>query len=244
MIKSYPLPFFLATLLAFGFSSPVRAAEPTEVSGITEPFMDVTLGLADAGIIHTEFFKEGDAIKKGDVILELDKNLETIEVKRREAVMKQNKMIYDSTLALSQNTKSVSKEDLAKAESADAVSTAEYHTAVQQLADRQLVAPFSGRIVEIGLRPGAAVAPYQPLVHFVDTSRCYFIGHMDGVAVAKLQLDEPVQIQIDGGGTVTGKICFISPVVDAASGLARVKAVFENADSKIRPGLAAKMILQ
>jgi multidrug efflux pump subunit AcrA (membrane-fusion protein) len=43
---------------------------------------------------------------------------------------------------------------------------------------------------------------------------------------------------------VTGKICFISPVVDPASGLATVKAIFENAAGAIRPGLAAKLTVQ
>src|SRR6202012_934931 len=81
----------LTGLLAGAVCAP--AAEPITISGITQPFMDVTLGLADAGIIHEEFFKEGDAIKKGDTILELDKSLETIEVERRKAVMDQDKMI-------------------------------------------------------------------------------------------------------------------------------------------------------
>jgi membrane fusion protein (multidrug efflux system) len=221
-----------------------RAVEPVEISGITGPFMDVTLGLADAGIIHGQFFKEGDTVKKGDVILELDKNLETLEVVRRKSVMDQNKMVYDSTLALSQSTKSVSKEDLAKAGAEYDVSAAEYQIAVQQLADRQLTAPFSGSITEILLRPGAPVAPYQPLVRLVDTSRCYFTGHIDGVAAANLQLDAPVKIEVDGGQVVSGKIYFISPTVDAASGLVKVKAIFDNADGKIRPGLAAKMSVE
>jgi RND family efflux transporter MFP subunit len=212
-----------------------------EVSGITEPFMDVTLGLASAGIIHTQFFKEGDVVRKGDVILELDKNLETLEVARRKAIMDHNKMVLDSTRQLAETTKSVSKEVLAKAEAEYNVAAAEYGIAVQQLADRQLVAPFSGAITEVLLKPGAAVAPYQPLVRLVDTRRCYFVGHIDGKAAGTLQLDEPVKIELDGGQTVAGKISFISPVVDAASGLARVKAIFDNADGKIRPGLAAKI---
>jgi RND family efflux transporter MFP subunit len=232
----------LAAICAASFSAP--AAEPVEISGITEPFMDVTLGLADAGIIREQFFKEGDAVKKGDVILELDKNLETLEVTRRKSVMDQNKMVYDSTLALSQSTKSVSKEDLSKAEAEYNVSVAEHQIAVQQLANRQLAAPFSGSISEILLRPGAPVAPYQPLARLVDTSRCYFTGHVEGVAAANLQLDEPVKIEVDGGQTVSGKIYFISPTVDAASGLVKVKAIFDNADGKIRPGLAAKMSVE
>ncbi len=237
--RKHFIPLVLAAFFADGFVA--SAAEPVEISGITRPFMDVTLGLSDAGIIHTQQFGEGDVIKKGDVILELDKNLETLEVSRRKAVMDQNKMVYDSTLALSQNTKSVSKEDLEKSAAQYNVSAAEYAIASQQLADRQLVAPFSGSIAEVLLRPGAAVAPYQPLVRLVDVSRCYFIGHTDGVSATKLQLGQSVKIELTGGQTVAGKIDYISPVVDAASGLVRVKAIFENADGKIRPGLAAKM---
>jgi membrane fusion protein (multidrug efflux system) len=242
-IKLHKHLIFIAAICAAGLFS-ARADEPVEISGITEPFMDVTLGLADAGIIHEQFFKEGDAVKKGDVILELDKNLETLEVVRRKSVMDQNKMVYDSTLTLSQNTKSISQEDLSKAEAEYDVSAAEYQIAIQQLANRQLTAPFSGKITEILLRPGSPVAPYQPLARLVDTSRCYFTGHIEGVAAANLQLDEPVKIEVDGGQTVSGKIYFISPTVDAASGLVKVKAIFDNADGKIRPGLAAKMSVE
>lgn len=230
--------FVTSLILMACFSA---GAEPIQISGITEPCQDVALGFADAGIIHTEFFKEGDTVKKGDVILELDKNLEAIEVKRTQAIMEQNKMVYDSTLQLYQTTKSVSQEDLDKATAEYHVATAQYQTAVQQLANRQLVAPFSGVITEIALKPGAVVAPYEPFVRLVDTSRCFFTGHVDGVAAAQLQLDQPVKITMNGGQVVSGKICFISPVVDAASGLARIKAVFDNPDGKIRPGLSATL---
>jgi RND family efflux transporter MFP subunit len=234
---------FIMAICAGGWL-PALADGPLTVDGITEPFMDVQLGFADAGIIRRQFFKEGDAIQKGDVILELDKNLEALEVQKSKATMEQNKMIFETTSNLAETTKSVSREDLAKARADYEVSAAEYGMAVQQLADRQLVAPFSGKIVEILLKPGAAVAPYQPLVRVVDTSRCYFVGHIDGKEASQLQLDEPVQIQADGGQTVQAKICFISPVVDPASGLARIKALFDNADDKIRPGIAATMTAQ
>jgi membrane fusion protein (multidrug efflux system) len=171
----------------------------------------------------------------------LDKKLEELEVTRRKAVMEQNKMVYDSTLVLLQSTKSVSKEEMAKSEAEFGVSSAEYNIAVEQVANRQLTAPFTGRITEILLKPGAAIAPYQPLVHLVDTTRCYFIGHIEGKAAANLQVDQTVKIHVDGGVVMDGKITFVSPTVDAASGLSKVKAVFDNADGKIRPGLAAKL---
>jgi multidrug efflux pump subunit AcrA (membrane-fusion protein) len=82
----------------------------------------------------------------------------------------------------------------------------------------------------------------EPLVRLVDTTRCYFIGQVEGKSAAALHLDQSMKIEVDGAATpVIGKISFISPVVDPASGLAKVKAIFENADAKIRPGLAARM---
>ncbi len=238
MFKFIPV-FILAAVIHF--SSVARAAEPVTISGITEPFMDVTLGLADAGIISEQFFKEGAAVKKGDAILELDNKLETFEVARRKAIMEQNKAVYDSTRQLIATTKSVSQQELQKAEAEYNVAAADYSIAAQQLANRQLIAPFSGRITEILLKPGAAVAPYQPLVRLVDTSRCYFTGHIEGKSASNLQLDQAVQIHVDGGVNILGKICFISPTVDAASGLTKVKAIFDNADDQIRPGLSAQL---
>ncbi|MEY2429403.1 MAG: rane fusion protein multidrug efflux system, partial [Verrucomicrobiota bacterium] len=239
---SLTLLILLAVICASGPVPAAPAPDAKAINGITEPFMDVTLGASVAGIVHTEFFKEGDVVKKGDVILELDKRLEELEVERRTAVMTQNKMQLDSTRALVRTTKSVSTEELAKKEAEYNISAAERGIAAEQLAHRQIVAPFSGAITEIQLHPGAACAPYQPLVRLVDTTRCYFVGQIEGNAVSNLQLDQTVKIEVDGHlAPVTGKICFISPVVDPASGLAKVKALFENADGKIRPGVTAKM---
>jgi len=239
MLKLSP---FAALALMFSLFTGTLAAQSVTIKGITEPYLDVTLGLADAGIISTQFFKEGDTIQKGTVILELDKRLEALEVERRTAVMDQNKKVFESTRTLLEHTKAVSKEEMSKAEAEYNVSTAEYGIALQQLENRQLLAPFTGCITEVLLKPGAACAPYQSLVRLVDTSRCYFTGHIEGVAAPQLKLDEVVQIEMDGGQTVEAKICFISPTVDAASGLVKVKAIFENADRTIRPGLAAKLV--
>jgi multidrug efflux pump subunit AcrA (membrane-fusion protein) len=133
---------------------------------------------------------------------------------------------------------------LSKAEAEYKVSSAERDIARQQLENRQLMAPFTGSISEILLKPGAGCAPYQSLVHFVDTSRAFFTGYIEGAQAAKLTKDEPVQVVLDTGQTVAATIWFISPTVDASSGLVKVKALFDNADLKIRPGLSAKLVVQ
>ena len=42
----------------------------------------------------------------------------------------------------------------------------------------------------------------------------------------------------------TGTIYFVSPVVDPASGLMRVKVIFENPEGRIKPGVAGRMLMQ
>jgi membrane fusion protein (multidrug efflux system) len=232
-------------ILVCSLGGAARGADLLVIDGITEPFRDVTLTVAVPGIIRSEPFNEGATVKKGDVVLELDKKLEEFEAARRKAAMQQTKAEFESTQQLRETTKSVSNEELGKKEADYNVAAAEYGAAAEELTRREIVAPFDGTIAEISLRTGAACAPYQPIARLVDTSRFYFTGHLDGKSAQHLQLDQPVLLEIGGvAKPVTGKICFISPVVDPASGLATVKAIFENAAGAIRPGLAAKLTVQ
>ena len=235
--------FILAAALGCAAST-TRAGEALVINGITEPLLDVTLTVSVPGIIRSEPFNEGVTVKKGQVVLELDKKLEEFEADKRKAAMEQAKSELESTRMVHETTKSVSDQELKKKETDYNVAVAEYGTAAEELARRQVIAPFDGTIAEISLRTGAACAPYQPIARLVDTSRFYFVGHLDGKLTPRLTLDQPVSLDIAGTRTVAGKICFISPVVDPASGLATVKAIFENADGAIRPGLAAKLTVQ
>ncbi len=229
------------TLFAFS-TLPSHAA--LVLNGITEPFLDVTLTAPVSGIIREKHFKEGELVKQGDVILELDKKLEEFEVARRKAVMDRSKADLDSTRVLLSTTKSVSKDEAEKKEMDYHVAAAEYGVASEELNRRLIVSPFSGSIAEITLQAGAACAPYQPLARVVDTSRCYFVGYVEGKAAPALKLDQPVKIEVAGSTTpIAAKICFISPVVDPASGLARIKAVFENSTGTVRPGVAARLTI-
>lgn len=215
------------------------------VNGLTEPFLEVTLSSQVSGIIRVEQYKEGDPVNKGDLILELDKKLEEIEADRRKDVMDHQKDDMESTQVLFKSSKAISRDEMQKRETEYKVAVADYNTALEQLNRRQIKAPFAGIITEIFLHSGAACEPYQPLVRVVDVQRCYFVGYVNGTTASRLSLQQEVGVEVDGyKEPVTAKICFISPVVDPASGLARVKAIFDNPSGKIRPGVAAKMRLE
>ena len=221
-------------------------AGPTACDGITEPVFDVTLSVPVPGIVTLLERKEGDFVQTNDVILELDNRLEEIEVERRRCIMENHKADWESTKTVFDKSSSVSRDELLKKESDYKVSLAEYDEAQETLRRRRLASPGSGVITDIKLRVGESCTAYEPIVRVVDTRRCYFISNMEARDSAQLKPGQTVQLEIQDGGTpirVEGTITFISPVVDSASGLQRVKAVFDNSEGKVRPGLAGRLLL-
>ena len=235
----------LTTLFSLG--TPLAdAAEARVCAGITEPFVDVALSLPVAGIMAVVHLKEGDFVQANEVILELDERLEVLEVERRRIVMDNSKADWESTKVVFDKTSAISRDVLLKKEADYKVATTEYNVAVEELNRRRLVAPAAGVITELKLHPGEACTAFQPVARLVDTRKCYFECNIEAGLSADLQVGKKVQLLIDNGGTVIkieASIIFVSPVVDSASGLQRVKAIFDNLDGRVRPGLAGKLIL-
>jgi RND family efflux transporter MFP subunit len=220
-------------------------AEPFVAEGITEAISDVVLSASVPGIVSAWKFKEGDFVRDHETIIELDKNLEELEATRRKLVLENRKMELDALTTLSKKGSiSVKKEELDKADTDYRIAGAEHEMAVEQLRKRSIAAPCSGYIAEITRRIGESCQPYQPLIRLVDTRRCYFISNIEAKAADKLKLEQKIKLEIESGAgaiLLEGKVSFLSPVVDPASGLAKVKILFDNAGNKIRPGIAGKM---
>jgi RND family efflux transporter MFP subunit len=229
--------------------TPEASAQSVTSTGITEPILDSIVGTPVSGILAARKFKEGDFVKKGDVIIELDKRLEELEVARREVVLEPLKTDYDAAkFLLEQPKSSVSKEIVEKKQAEYKVALAEYELAKEHANKRSIAAPFDGFIIEFFHQLGEACQVEQPPVfRLVDTRRCYFVCNVESKAGHGLRVGQRVDLEIEVGpaiASVPGTISFVSPVVDPASGLLKVKAIFENPDGKIRPGVAGRMIFK
>jgi len=219
-----------------------RAGGAKLVDGITEPFLDVTLASPVHGIIAREHFKEGDEVKEGQVILDLDQKIEELEVTRRKEIAKRAKADMESTRTLLATTKAVSRDEMEKREMEHAVAVVDEGVALEQLRRRQIAAPFQGTIAELLLQRGAGCEPYQHLVRLVDTRQCYFVGYVQGALASELKVGQTVRVDT-AGLSFKATLSFISPTADPASGLTKVKALFENEGGKLRPGMASKMVI-
>lgn len=240
-----PMRFALALLVLLALSPHALGQELMEAAGITEPISDVALSPAVPGLVSAWKFKEGDFVKQDEVIIELDNRLETLEVERRKLAMDNRKADWEALQTLLQkNSISVKKEDLDKAETEYRIAAAEHQMATEQLRKRKIIAPCAGYVVEIVRDVGEACEAYQPLVRVADPRQCYFVSNVEAKAAGRLHLGQEVKLLIETAGEpvgCAGTVVFLSPVVDPASGLRKVKVLFDNPEQKINPGVAGKM---
>jgi RND family efflux transporter MFP subunit len=239
----------LAVLCLLLWSGPALVrAEPIFVTGITEPINDVTLSASVPGIVSAWKFKEGDFVKEGEAIIELDKKLEELEVERRQVALANRKQDRDNLQELYKKSSiSVKKDEIEKAETEYKIAAVEFEMAVEQLRKRRIIAPCSGTITDIARDVGEACQPYQPLIRVVDTRQCYFISNVEARAAGRLKPGQNIKVEIEGSpapATIQSKIVFLSPVVDPASGLQKVRVLFDNTDGRVRPGVAGKLIIE
>lgn len=234
------------TVLAGGAHLNAHAAA-VAVTGITEPIADVVLSASVPGIVSAWKFKEGDFVKANDVIIELDNRLEELEVERRKAVLESRKSERDALKTLAAKSSiSVKKEELEKAETDFRIAQTEHEMAVEQLRKRAVISPCAGSVVDIARDVGEACQAYQPLIRVVDTRQCYFVSNVEARLAGPLRAGQMVKLEIETSSAtiaLEGKIIYLAPVVDPASGLQKVKVQFDNADGRVRPGVSGKMIL-
>jgi RND family efflux transporter MFP subunit len=225
----------------------VAAGETEWVTGNTEPIKDVTMSSPVAGIIGARPFVEGAQVKAGQVVVELDKRIEELEVERRKQVrdLAEKELQRMKSLA-EKNAISVSREEIEKRQAEYNVAQVELDLANEQLHRRLILSPIDGHIVKILLEVGEGCEAQQPVIRIVDTSRCYFVVDLEYRLGARLKTNQKVDLEIESEAStvaIKAQISYVAPVVDPASGLLRVKAVFDNPDGKIRPGVSGKMAL-
>ncbi len=252
---------------------PAVAQETISFSGITEPIADVQLSMEVNGKIAKIFFKEGEPVKKDQIILELVKKIESFEVDRRKVIweskaelssagerVKTLASILKTSRMLFEKTKSVSKEELDKLELEYKLAVAEqekmsvqedleaieYQMAKENLEKRILRAPISGYVIDLQLDEGESCEINQPIVRIADTRRCYFVSNVEENVGRMLKNGHQVTLSIRTGSKniiKQGKVVFVSPIVDSASGLMEIKTEFENSDGQVYPGVSGTMEL-
>lgn len=263
----------LIACLCLSWFGQYAAAEDLLMTGVIRPLNDVELSFSVDGIIDELFIAEGDSASKGQALLKLEDTLQSLDVERRRLAkdddselqasylnLQELKQLYDRKQQLKSISRSVSDTELnrlqiqlntgkaehERAEAAEKREAIELSIAENVLSLYTLKAPFDGQLVEVVPRVGEWVKLGTPVLRFVDVTTCYLELDVELEVAVKLSKQQQVPLTVHQAPkpfSHSGIVEFISPVVDAASGLVRVKITMDNQDQRIKPGVTAALNL-
>lgn len=236
------LNFLLTVSCVTGACSTGSAAEV--VRCLTEPVRDVEMSTIVPGTVAVIHFDEGSHVSEGDVVLELEARSERIDIERRTVLEANLKATLDRSETLLQRTSSISMEEVDEARSEYQIARLELELAKEALNKKLLKAPFDGIVTALPIEVGEYCEPPKIIMRIVDTSQFFCVANIDPALAAAIQVGDKCSYRGgENGSAIAGKIVFISPVIDPASGLLRIEALFENPDAKVRPGEAGSLEL-
>jgi len=254
--------------LTLGQITPVVAAD---YFGIVYPSRDLALSLGVGGLVSAVNVDVGKRVQAGQVLVGLDERMANIEVERRRVLAEdrselqslQDRLVileelYGNANKLFELTGGISQEEVQKLklELSDTRGridqfkirkqreTLEYRAAEQERQSLRLLAPVAGVVTRVDLDVGEWAKPGEAVLQMVDTSQCFLRVSVHHAAARKLSAGMKLPIVIDGNSnTVTGRLSYVAPVADAASGLVELRVTFDNPRGQIRPGSTGRLSL-
>ncbi len=183
-------------------------------------------------------FREGQFVKQGEVLIEFDGSEARANLASAEATLRDTQSQYQRSRELYQS-KALSESDLIQLEAKMLASKAAVDAAQARVNDTVIRAPFSGRM---GLRivsVGALVTPGQVISTLDDTSIIKLDFTVPETYLATLK--EGQQIEAKSAAFLNevfrGRVSSMATRVDPVSRSVVVRALIDNRDQKLKPGM-------
>jgi membrane fusion protein (multidrug efflux system) len=232
----------------------------TAVGSLKTP-ENVIISPKKAGIIDEILVKEGDRVKKGQILVQLDDVDARLQVERAEAGVKQAAAavetyrsivprylkLYESQVIPQQTLDELimrvkvdeARLDLAKAE---------LSLAKQNLLDHRIASSIDGvvnlKIASLGEHVN--VAPKDEIMAVVQMDPLELEFYLPENWVEKVHLGSKIQFMVKAFSEekFTATLRFISPTADPATRNVKMKAVVPNPDYRLKPGYFAEVTVQ
>lgn len=226
-----------------------------EGTGTVEPEQTVRIQAQVTGTVVRVGFREGDQVRRGQLLFELDRRQWAAQLAAAEAVLARDQaqlrnarsiLARNEELARSDNVAEQvlqdSRTQVAAMEATLAADSAALQQARLNIDFAMIRAPISGRAGGLLVRPGNLVRANaaEPLV-VIHQLRPILVRF--ALPVAQLgplrdlaRMEPRVEVGLPDGTTREGKVIFLDNAVDTATGTVQLKARFANEDESFWPG--------
>ncbi len=190
------------------------------------------------------FFHNGDKVRKGDLIAQLDNSDAKAELDKSKSSLalaktklaRVNELLQREPYALSKENVDETKEnvDLAKAD---------YQQKKSAMNNYQIVAPFDGQLTTFKQSVGSHISAGTALVTLFSLNPVevyYAISQKD---FGKAEKGQRVSVTVDAykDRVFYGKVNYVAPAVDEQTGRVTIRAELDNPDFALAPGMFANI---
>ncbi len=239
-----------------GGAMPPTAVETTRprVEAITETVSAVgTLRAAESVVLRPELagriekvqFEEGQRIAKGAPLFSLDASLARADVNEWQATVDQSRREMSRAADLVAR-KLAAQNDLDSKRSQVEVNEARLSSARARLDKTVIRAPFDGIVGLRKVSPGEYVNIGDELVTLTQIDPIKLDFRVPEVYLGRAAADQVVSVTVDAfpGQTFAGHVYAIDPQLDTQGRAVVLRALLENDEGRLRPGLFARVTLE
>ncbi len=218
--------------------------DEVEALGTSKAFESVTITPKVTELVTGLYFNDGDTVKKGDLLVQLHDLEAKARVKVAKVKVDENRREYNriQSLVTSQTVAELERDRL---QTQIDTARAELEQAQSALADRAIVAPFSGRLGLRLISSGSLVSPNTEITTLDDISTIKLDfsvpeRFLQELAIGKTVVAEAVAYD---GRTFKGKVSSIDSRVNPVTRAVVVRAQVPNPQGLLLPGMLMKVKL-
>jgi membrane fusion protein (multidrug efflux system) len=197
------------------------------------------------GVVKRIAFESGNLAKPGQVLVELDTDLERAQLANAQAQKELAEQSVVRSRGLAERSV-VTASQLENDEARYKAALADVAALEAQIARKVVRAPFAGRLGIRAVNLGQYLSPGTSLTTLESLDSVFVDFALPQQALMSLQTGLSVRVLIGGaegaqGFVAEGQISAVDPSVDPATRSIRVRASVPNAEQKLRPGMFANV---
>lgn len=202
----------------------------------------VTISPEVAGVVTEITFNSGDMVQQGQLLVKIDDSIDQANLKSAKAALTLAQISFERTETL-YNRKVASASDYDTAKATLEQDQANVAGIKALIAQKNIVAPFAGKIGIRQINLGQYVSPGTPLVNLQAISPIYINFYLPEQYLPNLSLGQTVNAQVDTypKEVFVGQISAIDSQADTSTHNILVQATFPNTDQKLYPGIFANI---
>ena len=227
--------------------------------GVIDAAQEIVITAGFSERVKKVHFEEGDRIKAGQLLIEMDRRKQELRLARFRTSLKEAK----ATLTNTQTTlkrqealygkRSISLSKLEETQLTLKTAKARYGEALaavqlaeRELADRRISSPAAGQVAKRSVEPGETVSPGAPLIVIQVVDAVRVITYVTEKDINHLNLGSEAIVTTPGvqGRTYSARIESLGTKADPDTGSFYVKLAIPNTEGLLRPGMTARVSLQ